>query len=154
MNRFNLRSDVRGQGRSLAQIADAYGAPLPTAFRAVAAASRHTEADLVHSAGSSRGFMGRARGWSPVPHPLVVDRASTADVGGGLAGTFGARSQHLAVLRNAGFVQAGRGGNRRLYRADRARLGSLAPLLEAMWADTLDRLAEAVEADEDGRGHP
>ncbi len=86
---------------------------------------------------------------------LVWNRERSAgDIAGEFDVTFGAVSQHLAVLRNAGFVQARREGNRRLYRADRARLGSLAPLLEAMWADTLDRLAEAVEADEDGRGHP
>jgi hypothetical protein len=82
MSRFNPLADVRGQGRSLAQIADAYGAPLPSAVRAGAAPSRHTEAGLVHSTGSARGFMGRARGWSPVPHPLVVYRASTAEIGG------------------------------------------------------------------------
>jgi hypothetical protein len=88
MSRFNLhpdlsvRADVRGQGRSLAQIADAYGAPLPSTIRAGAAPSRHTEAGLVHSTGSKRGFAGRARGWSPVPHPLVVYRASTAEIGG------------------------------------------------------------------------
>jgi DNA-binding transcriptional ArsR family regulator len=61
--------------------------------------------------------------------------------------TFGAVSQHLAVLRNAGFVQTRRDGNRRFYVADRARLGPLAQALEAMWSDTLDRLASAVETD-------
>src|SRR5215212_9003895 len=61
--------------------------------------------------------------------------------------TFGAVSQHLKVLRDAGFVRARRDGNRRLYVADRARLGPLAQALEAMWTDALDRLAAAVEAD-------
>jgi len=61
--------------------------------------------------------------------------------------TFGAVSQHLGVLRDAGFVQTRRDGNRRLYRADRQRLGPLAQALEAMWTDTLDRLAHAVESD-------
>jgi DNA-binding transcriptional ArsR family regulator len=65
--------------------------------------------------------------------------------------TFGAVSQHLGVLREAGFVRVRRDGNRRFYRADRERLGPLAAVLEAMWASTLDRLAEAVEADPDAR---
>jgi DNA-binding transcriptional ArsR family regulator len=61
--------------------------------------------------------------------------------------TFGAVSQHLGVLRDAGFVTVRRDGNRRFYRADRERLGPLALALEAMWASTLDRLAEAIETD-------
>jgi DNA-binding transcriptional ArsR family regulator len=60
--------------------------------------------------------------------------------------TFGAVSQHLGVLRRAGLVTVRKDGNRRLYRADKARLGPLRPVLEAMWAETLDRLAAAVEA--------
>jgi DNA-binding transcriptional ArsR family regulator len=63
--------------------------------------------------------------------------------------TFGAVSQHLAVLRDAGFVRVRRDGNRRLYQADRDGLGALATVLEAMWASTLDRLADAVESDPD-----
>ena len=88
MSRLNLRpplnplTDVRGRGRSLSQIADAYGAPLPSVIRRVQAPSRHAEAGLVRSTGSARGFMGRGRGWSPVPDPLVVYRASTAEIGG------------------------------------------------------------------------
>jgi DNA-binding transcriptional ArsR family regulator len=65
--------------------------------------------------------------------------------------TFGAVSQHLGILRQAGFVRARRDGNRRLYRADRERLGPLAQALEMMWTDTLDRLATAVESDPSGR---
>ena len=65
--------------------------------------------------------------------------------------TFGAVSQHLAVLRDAGFVHVRREGNRRLYQADREGLGGLATVLEAMWASTLDRLANAVESDPDAR---
>lgn len=61
--------------------------------------------------------------------------------------TFGAVSQHLAVLREAGFVRTRRDGNRIFYRADRDRLGPFAPALEAMWGATLDDLAAAVEAD-------
>ena len=61
--------------------------------------------------------------------------------------TFGAVSQHLAVLRDAGFVRQRRAGNHRFYRADRERLGPLAKALEAMWIDALDQLAATVEAE-------
>lgn len=61
--------------------------------------------------------------------------------------TFGAISQHLAVLREAGYVRARREGSFHYYRADRNQLGPLAPALEDMWKLTLERLAEAVETD-------
>ena len=62
--------------------------------------------------------------------------------------TFGAVSQHLAILREAGFVRPRRAGNHRFYRADRERLGPLAQALEAMWIDVLDQLAASVESEE------
>jgi DNA-binding transcriptional ArsR family regulator len=77
---------------------------------------------------------------------LVWDRElSSGDIAASFDVTFGAVSQHLGVLRDAGFVQVRRDGNRRFYRADHEGLGPLALALEAMWAATLDRLAEAVE---------
>jgi DNA-binding transcriptional ArsR family regulator len=79
---------------------------------------------------------------------LVWDRElSAGEIAAQFDVTFGAVSQHLGVLRDAGFVTARRDGNRRLYRADRARLGPLARALEAMWNDTLERLAGTIEAD-------
>jgi DNA-binding transcriptional ArsR family regulator len=81
---------------------------------------------------------------------LVWDRERTAgDIAAQFDVTFGAVSQHLAVLRGAGFVSVRRAGNQRYYRTDRAALGPLAQALEAMWASSLDRLAAAVEADPD-----
>jgi DNA-binding transcriptional ArsR family regulator len=59
--------------------------------------------------------------------------------------SFPAVSQHLAVLREAGFVSVRRDGTRRLYRADRDRLGDLAGVLQRMWAGTLDELAALAE---------
>jgi DNA-binding transcriptional ArsR family regulator len=59
--------------------------------------------------------------------------------------SFPAVSQHLAVLREAGFVRVRHVGTRRLYRADRDRLGDLADVLERMWASTLDDLAALAE---------
>lgn len=61
--------------------------------------------------------------------------------------TFGAISQHLGVLRDAGVVRRRIDGNRRLYSVDKDQLGPFRAMLEAMWADTLDALADAVEED-------
>ena len=60
--------------------------------------------------------------------------------------TFGAVSQHLALLREAELVTVRRDGNRRFYRADQDRLRPFQPILEAMWRQSLTRLAEEVEA--------
>jgi DNA-binding transcriptional ArsR family regulator len=79
---------------------------------------------------------------------LVWDRERSAgEIATEMPVTFGAVSQHLRVLREAGFVTVRRAGNRRFYRADRAALGPLGRALEAMWSTSLDRLAAAVEAD-------
>jgi DNA-binding transcriptional ArsR family regulator len=61
--------------------------------------------------------------------------------------TFGAVSQHLAVLRDAGFVKVRKDGNKRLYTADQEGLGPYRQLLESMWSDKLDQLAATIEAD-------
>jgi DNA-binding transcriptional ArsR family regulator len=62
--------------------------------------------------------------------------------------TFGAVSQHLKVLRDAGLVTVRRDGTRRYYRANQAALGPLAAYLEAMWGGQLDTLAALAEAAE------
>lgn len=62
--------------------------------------------------------------------------------------TFGAISQHLAVLREAHFVTVRKDGNRRLYRADQVALGPFKDVLESMWTRTLSDLAEQIELDE------
>ena len=54
-------------------------------------------------------------------------------------------SQHLRVLREAGLVRERRQGRQRLYRADVQTLGPLAVVLEQMWREDLDRLAELAE---------
>ena len=61
--------------------------------------------------------------------------------------TFGAVSQHLALLRDHGMVTVRNDGNRRLYRANRQALGQLAPFLESMWGKALDTLTETIEDD-------
>lgn len=77
---------------------------------------------------------------------LVWDQEMAAgDIAGEFNITFGAVSQHLGVLRAAGFVDVRAEGNRRLYRANKAALGPLRRTLEAMWSETLDDLARAIE---------
>ena len=61
--------------------------------------------------------------------------------------TFGAVSQHLSVLRQAGLVEVRREGNHRYYRAQKEQLGSLRSVLEEMWSETLDTLSQAIERD-------
>lgn len=71
--------------------------------------------------------------------------------------TFGAVSQHLKVLRDAGLVTVRRAGTRRYYRANQAALGPLADYLESMWRGQLDALAalaEAAERDSTTQGEP
>lgn len=81
---------------------------------------------------------------------LIWDRERSAgQIADAFDVTFGAVSQHLAVLRDAGFVSVRAEGNRRFYRADQVVLGPLAQALEAMWAQSLNRLAVAAEADPD-----
>ena len=59
--------------------------------------------------------------------------------------SYGGVSQHLALLREAGFVTVRREGKQRFYRADHEQLGPLTRFLEAFWADQLDRLAVLAE---------
>lgn len=62
--------------------------------------------------------------------------------------TFGAVSQHLRVLREAGLVDVRRDGRRRLYRARRDCMGPLCDLLEQMWSGRLERLRAMAEQKE------
>lgn len=79
---------------------------------------------------------------------LVWDRERTAgDIAARFRVSFPAVSQHLGVLRDAGFVSVRPEGRTRLYRADRKALGPLRPMLEKMWGESLDRLVELVEKD-------
>ncbi|MCK5943008.1 MAG: winged helix-turn-helix transcriptional regulator [Planctomycetes bacterium] len=66
--------------------------------------------------------------------------------------TFGAVSQHLRQLRDAGLVEVRRDGRRRLYRARRTALGPLRRWLESTWDDALYRLKLAAELEASRRG--
>ncbi len=66
--------------------------------------------------------------------------------------TFGAVSQQLRILDDAGLVTGTRRGRHRIYRARRAAVGPLRRWLEAHWDDALYRLKLHAELDEARRG--
>jgi DNA-binding transcriptional ArsR family regulator len=69
--------------------------------------------------------------------------------------TFGAVSQHLGVLEQAGLVRARREGRSRIYAARREGLRPLREWLDEMWTVGLERLKELAEAEEeDARARP
>ena len=79
---------------------------------------------------------------------LVWDRELSA---GSIAAEFdvswSAISQHLTVLKAAGFVVERRAGNSRLYRADQAALGTLRSVVEQQWRSGLHRVKELAESE-------
>ena len=85
---------------------------------------------------------------------LVWDRElSAGDIAAQFEVSWSAISQHLTVLRTAGFVIERREGRSRRYRADKAALGPLRGVVEAHWRSSLGRLkelAEAEQAEKDG----
>jgi DNA-binding transcriptional ArsR family regulator len=62
--------------------------------------------------------------------------------------SWSAISQHLTVLKTAGFVVERREGRGRFYRADKAALGSLRAVVEDYWRSGLHRLKALAEAEE------
>src|SRR2546428_655446 len=76
-----------------------------------------------------------------LPVGAIVDRIDLSYAG---------VSQHLALLREAGFVQVRRHGKQRLYKADHEGLGPLKAFLESFWGEHLNRLARLAE-EADGR---
>jgi DNA-binding transcriptional ArsR family regulator len=80
---------------------------------------------------------------------LVLDRELAAgEIHRAIAAvSFGAISQHLRILEQAGAVQVRRDGRRRLYRARRGPLRPFRRTLETLWADALSDLKSLAEAE-------
>ena len=76
------------------------------------------------------------------------DEKSAGEIADEFDITFGAVSQHLRVLRTAGFVSMTKRGRQRFYRANRQALGPLAQHLEALWHHSLSQLKQLAEAEE------
>ena len=83
---------------------------------------------------------------------LVRDRElSAGDIAAEFDVTWSAVSQHLRVLKAAGFVVERREGTSRLYRADQAALGSLRAVVEDHWRRRLGRVKDLAEAEQRGK---
>jgi DNA-binding transcriptional ArsR family regulator len=85
---------------------------------------------------------------------LVWDRElSAGEIAAQFEVSWSAISQHLRVLKEAGFVLERRAGTSRIYRADQAALGTLRFAVEDHWRRGLHRvrdLAEAEQRERDG----
>ncbi len=80
---------------------------------------------------------------------LVWTTARTAgDIAEHLPVTFGAVSQHLRVLLEAGLVDVRRQGRQRWYSANRAAFGAFAESLEQMWFGRLGALKQLDETEQ------
>jgi DNA-binding transcriptional ArsR family regulator len=82
---------------------------------------------------------------------LVLDRErSSSELATRCRVSRPAASQHLRVLRETGLVTIREDGNRRLYRAEVARLAEVRAMLDAFWGERLARLADDLRAGPDG----
>ncbi len=77
---------------------------------------------------------------------------AVADIVGEMDVTFGAVSQHLKVLRDAGLVTMRQRGRHRFYKADQHALGPFARHLRSMWRSRLRQLKVLAEREEKKRG--
>ena len=83
---------------------------------------------------------------------LVWDQElSAGDIAAQFDVSWSAVSQHLRVLKNAGFVVERREGTSRIYRADKAALGSLRSAVEDYWRHSLGRVKDLAEAEQRDR---
>lgn len=73
---------------------------------------------------------------------------TAGDIAGALPVTFGAVSQHLGALREAGLVRLRREGRVHWYGANREAFGLLAPALEEMWFGKLGELKRLAELEQ------
>jgi len=80
---------------------------------------------------------------------LVWDQElSAGDIAAQCDVSWSAVSQHLRVLKDAGFVVERREGTSRIYRADKAALGSLRSAVEDYWRRSLGRVKDLAEAEQ------
>lgn len=70
---------------------------------------------------------------------------SAGDIAAELPVTFGATSQHLKLLHDAGVLECRQLGRKRYYRANKEKLGPLTVYLESYWRSRLAALADIVE---------
>ena len=68
--------------------------------------------------------------------------------------SWSAVSQHLRVLKEAGFLEERRQGTSRIYRTDQAALGSLRSVVEDHWRHGLGRVKDLAEAEQRDKDRP
>jgi DNA-binding transcriptional ArsR family regulator len=68
--------------------------------------------------------------------------------------SWSAISQHLTVLKTAGFLTERRDGTSRIYRTDHAALGTLRAVVEEHWRDSLNRIKALAEAEHQAKSSP
>ena len=86
---------------------------------------------------------------------LVWDQElSAGEIAAQFAVSWPAVSQHLRVLKEAGFVVERRQGTSRIYRTDQAALGSLRSVVEDHWRRGLGRVKELAEAEQREKDQP
>jgi len=79
---------------------------------------------------------------------LVWDRElSAGQIAANFDVSWSAISQHLTILKTAGFLIERREGTSRIYRADHAALGSLRSVVEEHWRSSLNRIKDLAEAE-------
>lgn len=72
---------------------------------------------------------------------------SAGELAGHFDVTWSAISQHIGVLKSAGFLTERRAGTSRFYRANKDGLGSLRGVVEAQWQEHLSNLKALAEAE-------
>jgi len=78
---------------------------------------------------------------------------SAGDIAAQFEVSWSAVSQHLRVLKSAGFVVERREGTSRIYRADKGALGSLRSVVEDHWRRGLERVKDLAEAEQRDKDH-
>jgi DNA-binding transcriptional ArsR family regulator len=80
---------------------------------------------------------------------LVWDRElSAGEIAAAFEVSWSAISQHLTILRTAGFLDERRVRNTRFYRTNQAALGPLRSVIEAYWRSSLEDLKALAEAEQ------
>ena len=86
---------------------------------------------------------------------LVWDRELAAgEIAAEFDVTWSAISQHLTVLKEAGFLVERREGTSRYYRTDQAALGSLRSVVEEHWRSGLGRVRDLAEDEQRRKDRP
>lgn len=84
---------------------------------------------------------------------LVWDRElSAGEIAAQFDVSWSAVSQHLRVLKTAGFIVERREGTSRLYHADKTALGPLRVAVEDHWRRGLNRVKHLAEAEQRDKG--